>query len=42
MYIYRKNGFKYILYIVDEFSKYMKRILIKDKEAETVVPAVTP
>ena len=37
---YRKNGFKYILYIVDEFSKVMRGILIKDKEAETVVMAV--
>ena len=37
---YRKNGFKYILYIVDEFSKFMRGILIKDKEAETVVMAV--
>ena len=33
---YRKIDFKYILYNVDEFSKYMKGILIKDKEAETV------
>ena len=32
---YRKDGYKYILYIVDEFSKYMKGVLIKDKEAET-------
>ena len=37
---YRKNGYRYILYIVDEFSKFMKGILIKDKEAETVVLAV--
>ena len=37
---YKKNGFKYILYIIDEFSKFMKRILIKDKEAETVVMVV--
>ena len=34
---YRKNGFKYILYIIDEFSKFMKGILIRDKEAETVM-----
>ena len=37
---YRKNGYRYILYIVDEFSKLMKGILLKDKEAETVVMAV--
>ena len=37
---YRKDGYKYILYIVDEFSKYMKGVLIKDKEAETVVTTV--
>ena len=37
---YRKNDFKYIVYIIDEFSKFMKGILIKDKEAETVVMAV--
>ena len=37
---YRKDGYKYILYIVDEFSKYMKGILIKDKETEIVVRAV--
>ena len=36
---YRKNSFN-ILYIVDEFSKFIKGILIKDKEAETVVMAV--
>ena len=34
---YRKEGYKYILYIVDEF---MKGITIKDKEADTVVSAV--
>ena len=34
---YRKNGYRYILYIVDEFSKLMRGVLIKDKEAETVV-----
>ena len=37
---YRKNGYRYIFYIVDEFSKLMKGILIKVKEAETVVLAV--
>ena len=37
---YRKEGYKYILYIVDEFSKFMKGVLIKDKEAGTVVSAV--
>ena len=37
---YRKDSYKYILYIVDKFSKYMKGVLIKDKEAETVVTAV--
>ena len=37
---YRKDSYKYILYIIDEFSKYMKGVLIKDKEAETVVTAV--
>ena len=37
---YRKYGYKNIFYIVNEFSKYMKEILIKDKEAETVVIAV--
>ena len=33
---YRKKGFRYILYIVDGLSKFMKEILFKDKEAETV------
>ena len=33
---YRKEGYKYILYIVDEFSKLMRGVLIKDKEADTV------
>ena len=28
---YRKDGYKYILYFVDEFSKYMKGVLIKEK-----------
>ena len=37
---YRKNGYRYILYSVDEFSKLMKGIIIKDKEAESVVMAV--
>ena len=37
---YRKNGYRYILYIVDEFSKLMRGVLIKNKEAETVVMAV--
>ena len=37
---YRKDGYIYKLYIVDKFSKYMKGVLIKDKEAETVVTAV--
>ena len=37
---YRKEGYKYILYIVDKFSKFMKGVLIKDKEADTVVSAV--
>ena len=37
---YRKNGYRYILYNVDEFSKLMNGILLKDKEAETVVMAV--
>ena len=37
---YRKEGFKYILYMVDEFSKLMKGVLIKDKEADTVVMAL--
>ena len=32
---YRKEGYKYILYIVDKFSKFMKGVLIKDKEART-------
>ena len=32
---YRKEGYKYILYIVDEFTK-----LIKDKEADTVIMAL--
>jgi len=36
---YRKECYKYTLYIVDEFTKFMKGILIKDKEAETVVTA---
>ena len=34
---YRKDGYKYIIYIFDELSKYIKGILIKDKEAETMV-----
>ena len=33
---YRKYGYKFILYIIDKFSKYMKGVLIKDKEAKTV------
>ena len=37
---YRKEGFKYILYMVDKFSKLMKGVLIKDKEADTVVMAL--
>ena len=37
---YRKDGYKYIIYIIDKFSEYMKGVLIKDKEAETVVTAV--
>ena len=37
---YRKEGYRYILYIVDEFSKLMKGVLLKDKEAETVVMAL--
>ena len=37
---YRKDGYKYILYIIDKFSKYMKGVLVKEKEAETVVTAV--
>ena len=37
---YRKEGYKCILYIVDKFSKLMSGVLIKDKEAETVVTAV--
>ena len=36
---YRKEGYKYILYIVDKFSKFMKEVLIKNKEAGTVVSA---
>ena len=36
----REDDYKYILYIVDELSKYMKGILIKDKEAGTVITAV--
>ena len=37
---YRKEGYKYILYIVDEFTKLMKGVLIKDKEADTVILAL--
>ena len=37
---YRKEGYKYILYIVDKFSKFIKGVLIKDKEANTVISAV--
>ena len=37
---YRKEGYKYILYIVDKFSKLMRGALIKDKEADTVITAI--
>ena len=37
---YRKEGYKYILYMVDEFTKLMKGVLIKDKEADTVIMAL--
>ena len=37
---YRKEGYRYILYIVDEFSKLMRGVLIKDKEADTVIMAL--
>ena len=37
---HRKCGYKYILYMIDDFSKYTKAVLIQDKEANMVVSAV--
>ena len=37
---HKKGGYKYILYMTDEFSKYTKAVLTQHKEANTVISAV--
>ena len=34
---YRKEGYKYILYIVDEFAKFMKGVLIRTKNLILII-----
>ena len=38
--VHSTGWYKYILYMIDEFSKYTKAVLIRDKEADTVIFAM--
>ena len=37
---HKEGGYRYILYVIDEFTKYKKAVLIRDMEAGMVINAV--
>ena len=37
---HKEGGYRYILYVIDEFTKYKKAVLIRDMEAGMIINAV--